>query len=198
MKIVFSRFLILLVVFFVSINAAFAFGDEDDEDEEFSKPKASVEGQVRYTTTNIWYQKPRKILILFHAGAMLPVGTKIILGDMNRKAVKFTDEHGTKFRIFTRKYYNLTGPAMAELLFSKKDPLAKGGKFHKFSKMEQKQIKRGQIKKGMSKQAVIMAYGPPPTHVNPSIEQNVWQLWKTRWNKLQVTFENGKVSRILD
>ena len=198
MKIVFSRFLILLVVFFVSINTAFAFGDEDDEDEEFSKPKASIEGQIRYTTTNIWYERPGKILILFHAGAMLPVGTKIILGDMNRKAVKFADESGTKFRIYTRKYYRLTGSKMAELLFSKKNPLAKGGKFHKFSKMEQKQINLGQIKKGMSKQAVIMAYGYPPTHVNPSIESDSWQLWKTRWNKLQVTFENGKVSRILD
>ena len=198
MKIVFSRFLILLVVFFVSINTAFAFGDEDDEDEEFSKPKASVEGQVRYTTTNIWYQKPGKILILFHAGAMLPVGTKITLGDMNRKALKFKDENGTRFRIFTRKYYNLTGPKMAKLLFSKKDPLAKGGQFQKFSKMEQKQIKLGRIKKGMSKQAVIMAYGYPPTHVNPSIESDTWQLWKTRWNKLRVTFEDGKVIRILD
>ncbi len=198
MKIVFSRFLILLVVFFVSINTAFAFGDEDDEDEEISKPKASVEEQTRYTTTNIWYQKPGKILILFHAGAMLPVGTKITLGDMNRKALKFKDENGTKFRIFTRKYYNLTGPKMAKLLFSKKDPLAKGGQFHKFSKMEQKQIKLGRIKKGMSKQAVIMAYGHPPTHVNPSIESDTWQLWKTRWNKLRVTFEDGKVIRILD
>lgn len=198
MKIVFSRFLILLVVFFVSINTAFAFDDEDDEDEEFSKPKARVEGQVRYTTTNIWYERPTKILILFHAGAMLPVGTKITLGDMNSKAVRFTDESDTNFRIYTRKYYNLTGPKMVELLFSKKNPLAKGGKFHKFSKMEQKQIKLGQIKKGMSKQAVIMAYGYPPTHVNPSIESDSWQLWKTRWNKLQVTFENGKVSRVLD
>ena len=196
MKIVLSRFLLLLFAFFVSANIAFAF--DDDEDEETPAAQPSLEGQVLYTQTNIWYQRPTKILILFHLGNILPVGTKITLGDMNSKALKFTSEDGTHFRIYSRKYYKLTGAEMAKLLFSNKNPMAKGGTFHKFSKMEQKQIKLGQIKKGMSKKAVIMAYGYPPTHANPNLEQDTWRLWKTRWDRLIITFQNDKVSNIKD
>jgi len=199
MKFAYSRFLLLLLTFFVSINVANAFEDEDEEESsESAAAKPSMEGKVVYTKTNIWYERPTKILILFHAGVMLPVGTKVTLGDMNSKALRFQREDGMQFRIYTRKYYNLTGPEMAKLLFSKENPMAKGGAFHKFSKMERKQIKLGQIKEGMSKQAVIMAYGYPPTHVNPSIESDSWQLWKTRWNRLIVNFKNGKVSSIQD
>ena len=195
MKMVFGRFLLLLFTFVVSLNVAHAF----DDDEEGSAKKSSVsEGQTLYTMTNIWYEKPMKILILFHAGAILPVGTKVTIEDMSSKAIVFTREDGMKFRIYTKKYYKLTGAEMARLLFSKKNPMAKGGKFHKFSKMERQQIKAGEIKKGMSKEAVIMAYGYPPTHVNPTIEQNTWQLWVTRWNKINVYFKDGKVSRIQD
>lgn len=185
MKILLSRFLLLLLVSFVSLNTTFASDDD-------------IEGQSLYTLTNIWYEKPQKILILFHAGAMLPVGTKVTIDDVSSKAIKFTDKNGQNFRIYTRKYYKLTGPEMAKLLFSKENPMAAGGPFQKFSKMEQEQIKLGKIKKGMGRQAVIMAYGYPPTHVNPSIEQDVWQLWKTRWNKLKVTFKDGKVSEVID
>ena len=194
MKMVFGRFLLLLFTFVVSLNIAHAF----DEDEEGSTTSSVKEGQALYTQTNIWYEKPMKILILFHAGAILPVGTKVTIEDMSSKALVFTREDGMKFRIYTRKYYNLTGEGMAKLLFGKKNPMAKGGKFHKFSKMERKQIKQGKIKKGMSREAVIMAYGYPPTHVNPDIKQDTWQLWVTRWNKINVYFEKGKVSRVQD
>ena len=54
------------------------------------------------------------------------------------------------------------------------------------------------IKKGMSREAAIMAYGYPPTHANPDIESNTWNLWKNRWDKMIVNFSNGKVSNIID
>ena len=199
MKIVLTKSLLLLFTFFVTLSVALAFDDDEEEEYGSSKPaKPSIEGQVMYTMTNLWYEKPMKILPLFHKGTILPVGTKVTLGDMNSKAIKFTREDGMEFRVYSRKYYKLTGPEMAERLFSKKNPMAKGGKFHKFSKMERQQIKLGQIKKGMSREAAIMAYGYPPTHANPDIESNTWNLWKNRWDKMIVTFSNGKVSHIKD
>jgi len=193
MKLIFSRFLLLLFTFVISLNIAHAFDDEEE-----GSASSAKEGQVLYTLTNIWYEKPRKILILFHAGAILPVGTKVTVTDMSSKALEFTREDGMEFRIYTRKYYQLTGEEMAKLLFGTKNPTAKGGKFHKFSKMERKQIKQGQLKKGMSREAAIMAYGYPPTHANPDIKNDTWKLWVTRWNKMNVYFEKGKISRIHD
>lgn len=199
MKIVFNKFLLLLFTFFVTFNVALAFDDDEEDEYGSSKPaKPSIEGQVMYTMTNLWYEKPMKILPLFHKGTILPVGTKVTLGDMNSKALKFTREDGMEFRVYTRKYYKLTGQEMAERLFSNKNPMAKGGKFHKFSKIERQQIKLGQLKKGMSREAALMAYGYPPTHANPDVNADTWNLWQSRWNRLIVNFKNGKISNIQD
>lgn len=198
MKIAFNRFILLLFTFFISFNIALAFDDEEEFGDSSKPKKPSIEGQALYTQTNIWYEKPMKIFPLFHRGAILPVGTKVTLGDMNNKALKFTREDGMEFRMYSRKYYNMTGPEMADLMFGKNNPMAKGGKFHKFSKMERQQIKLGVLKKGMSRKAAIMAYGYPPTHVNPNIESDTWQLWKSRWDKMIVNFQNGKISSIQD
>lgn len=185
MKTIFNRSVLVLFAFLLSFNSALASDDEE-----------SLEGKTLYSTINLWYERPTKLLPLFHAGVILPVGTKVTFGDMNRKAFKFKTEDGTQFRVYSRKYYKLTGPEMIKLMFSSKNPMEKGGKFHKFSKMEQKQIKLGQLKKGMSRKAAIMAYGYPPTHANPNLEADNWQLWKSRWKKMAVTFENDKISNI--
>lgn len=196
MKAVLSRFLLLVFTFLVSFNIALGF---DDEEEEFgsSSSKPSPQGQVVYSQTNIWYEKPMKVLPIFHKGVMIPAGTKVTLGDIGSSAFKFTREDGMQFRIYT-KYYRMSGQEMAELLFDKNNPMAKDGKFHKFNKMERQAIKQGKIVKGMSREAAIMAYGYPPRHVNPMLEADNWQLWKNRWDKMNIYFQNGKVSNIHD
>jgi hypothetical protein len=90
------------------------------------------------------------------------------------------------------------GDELAKLLFGPSNPTAKGGKFHSFSKMEREQIKLGQLKKGMSRDAALMAYGYPPTHKNPDVNANTWELWVNRWNRLIVTFKDNKISNIQD
>lgn len=192
MKITLSRILFLFFSFIVSVNTAFAF----EEDQGASS--ASTSGNALYTQTNIWYEKPMKIFPLFHKGVIIPVGTKVKIEDTSGKALEFSREDGMRFRIYTKKYYSMSGDEMAKLLFGANNPTAKGGKFHSFSKMEREQIKLGQIKKGMSREAVIMAYGYPPTHVNPSLQADTWQLWQNRWNRLIITFKDNKVSNIQD
>lgn len=184
MRIMLGRILILSLSFFISLNLAFA-----DEGE--------MEGQFVYTQTNLWYENPMKILALFHKGTMLPVGTKVKITDIGGSAIEFTREDGMEFRVYT-KYYKMDGDEFAKLLFNTNNPMTNGGKFQKFSKMEREQIKLGQIKKGMSRDAVIMSYCYPPRHKNPDINASTWQLWKNRWDRLVVTFANNKISYIQD
>ena len=197
MKITLSRFLLVLFAFFLSFNTAFA-GYFDEEDEETATAKPKPEGKPLYTMVNLWYERPTKILPLFHQGSMIPVGTKVYIGDTSKKAFYFKTEDGAEYRIYSWKYYKMPGEEMIKLFFDKKDPKAKGGVYQKFSKMERKQIDLGQLKKGMSRKAAVMAYGFPPTHANPSVKADTWNLWKNRWDKLIVTFDNGKISEIRD
>jgi len=46
-------------------------------------------------------------------------------------------------------------------------------------------IKTGSLCVGMSKAAVVVAYGYPPEHVTPSLDNDVWTYWMDRFRKKQ-------------
>ena len=49
-------------------------------------------------------------------------------------------------------------------------------------------IKTGTVEKGMSKQEVILAYGYPPPHRTPSINDNTWIYFDDVTKKKRVIF----------
>ena len=157
----------------------------------------SADGGALYTTVNLWYEKPQKIFPLFHKGTMIKVGTKVTVTNTSSKVLEF-EKGGVQFRIYSSKYYNMSGDEMAKQIFSSSNLMAKGGKFSKFNDKEQKAIKGGRLVVGMSRDAAIMAYGYPPTHVNPDINAERWELWQNRWNRLIVNFKDNKISSIQD
>jgi hypothetical protein len=80
--------------------------------------------------------------------------------------------------------------------FSEENPLGEGGPFQNISADEQTNIKKGKIAVGMSKAAVLMAYGYPPGHKTPSLEGDEWIYWKDRFVNEPVYFKDNKVSQI--
>ncbi len=184
MKLLFSKLLITLAAVFAINSAVFADGE--------------MEGKTAYTAVNIWYDHPMKIWSTnYHAGAMLPVGTKVTIDEVSRKAITFTEESGGTYRVLIKlKHNNVPAPQLAKRLFSTKNPMAKGGKYSKFTKKERNNIENGTIAIGMSKEAVIMAYGYPPTVRTHNIKQNSWTFWKNRWVTRVIRFKNNKVSNI--
>jgi len=54
-------------------------------------------------------------------------------------------------------------------------------------------IKRGRVVNGMSKKAVLVAYGYPPEHRTSSLESNTWIYWRNQFGTFRVCFdENDK------
>lgn len=152
-------------------------------------------GKRHYTQVNIWYERPMKILDTnYHKGAIIPVGTKVTILKTSGKAIVFTDKHGVKYRIIHKARHNKVAvPVTLERMFSRKNVMAKGGKFHRFTKEEQNNIRAGVVSVGMSREAVLMAYGYPPTIRTPSIKMGTWTYWRNRWVTEIVQFANGKV-----
>jgi len=70
--------------------------------------------------------------------------------------------------------------------------------FSKFTALERTQIDNGTVAIGMSKDAVIVAIGYPPITETPNLDGNTWVYWSGRYNKFNVHFKDGKVSRIQD
>ena len=164
--------------------------------EKYNSPVG--EGEY-YTTANIWYERPDKILSTnFHKGAIIPIGTKVIIDYYRGTKIKFTEvgTEATYTYLHAKKHSNLDLRQLFDRYFSKEDPMRPGGPFEKLSSLEKKNVKDGTLDVGMSKDAALMAYGYPPTHQTSSISNNVWTYWKARAGRFLVTFRDGKISNI--
>lgn len=164
-----------------------------------TEAKDEITGEAYYTTANIWYENASKIYSTnYHRGAILPVGTRVTIKKIRGDKIQFVDEEGQSFKIiFLKKHSNKRIDIWAyfDQYFSKKNPMRKGGPFQKFSKDEKDNIKMGEIAVGMSKAAVLMSYGYPPSHRTPSLESTKWIYWINRFVNRPVYFKDGKVSK---
>lgn len=153
-----------------------------------------------YTSANIWYKHRGKILsVNRHRGFILPVGTKVKIDAISGRAILFSDEQGAQYRlILARKYTDpeFTIEDLFRQYFTENNPMGKNGAFQKLNDQERGLVKSGKISVGMSKEAVLMAYGYPPSHVTPSTNGEVWKYWEHKFRAYLVFFRNNRVSEI--
>jgi hypothetical protein len=156
-------------------------------------------GQQYYTKVNIWYEKPEEISTTnYHKGAMLPVGSLVEIMGWEDEEIRFYDlKTGTKFRLVqVKKYMAITLDELFARYFSK-DSVLESAIYANLTPMEKENIRVGSLAVGMSRDAVIMAYGYPPTHRTATLEAATWTFWKSRFSDFQIRFDDkGKVSFI--
>jgi len=166
-----------------------------------SMAERSLEGKTLYLQCNVWFEQPMKIsAINFHKGSILRAGTKVKVEKMTSSRIEFvTLGNGLEYRIlFSKKYFPGTDiDEYAALYFGPDDPL-KGSDYAGFSSLEKKGVEEGAIKKGMSRKAVLMAYGYPPRHRTRSIDEDTWSYWNNRLFRMEVRFgKDGRVQQII-
>ncbi|MBU1054557.1 MAG: hypothetical protein KKC46_12135 [Proteobacteria bacterium] len=160
---------------------------------------AGFTGKTYYTKVNIWYEKPNRILSTnYHRGNILPIGTKAKIHSIKDRKIQFTPEgSGQLFTIINQKNTStISTDKLFNRYFSLKQINLSAGDYNKASVADIENIKKGIITMGMSKKAVIMAYGYPPTHKTPQLSSNAWRYWYARMHKVNVFFKNDKVFKI--
>ena len=70
------------------------------------------------------------------------------------------------------------------------------GDYYQATDDDRENIKNGTITPGMSKKAVLMAYGYPPTHKTPLLTSDIWYYWYSRPSKVIVYFKDDNVFQI--
>lgn len=160
---------------------------------------AKEPGEKCHTKVNMWYEKPEKIYSTnYHRGDMEPVGSQVEILKRKENEIQFRDiSTGIKFKLIRiKKYTNVTPDELFARYFSK-DSVLGGAGYLRFSQMEKEKIKTGELAVGMSKEAVIMAYGYPPTHRTQTLEQTTWTYWKGRLDNFEIKFDDkGQVTFI--
>ncbi len=161
---------------------------------EVAVPK-NLSGKV-YTQFNMWEEKGHIHATNYSVGRKIPVNTEVKIISMSSKNVVFEDTRfpGVKLSLDNvEKHTQMSTVELSAQYFG-------AGKVNvsKFSKDEQSFIKDfvGFYKKGISKEALIVARGYPPRHETPSLKYDTWRYWRNRWVSKNVNFENNKVKSL--
>lgn len=131
-------------------------------------------------------------------GIVIPVNTKVKFKDINAKQMSFTYNGSLVILRNIPKYSNTNMDQMVKRYFApKKVNLAK------FTKKERDAINKGgvmdsRVAVGMSKEAVLVSRGYPPSHATSSIKSDTWKFWEHKFNTILVQFKDNKVVKIIN
>jgi hypothetical protein len=158
-------------------------------------PSSVQIGSTYYTQVGMYYDKGRHRTTNYAVGIFLPVNTAVELMEFGSKNFFVTVEStGETIEVVNNpKHTNWTLDEAFDKLFAR-EPVS----LFKFNATERQNIAAGSIAKGMSKSAVIVARGYPPSHETPSLKRDQWKYWNTTWNTIIVSFKNDRVDGIQD
>ena len=156
--------------------------------------QSEYEGKSFHTSVNIWYDDGNVIKTTnYHVKEIIPVGTKVEIERVEGINIVFKIS-GTE-NSYTMVYiheYTIPFEEYLKRMFVTSNVLESSN----FTEQENFNINKGKIEPGMSKEAVLVAYGYPPDHKTPTLESNEWIYWITRTGMVTVTFENNVVVNV--
>jgi hypothetical protein len=152
-------------------------------------------GDTYYTQFSLFQEKNAYRTSNYRRGGLIPINTPVTLDSIDSKHIELTlKPSGQKLSIENvQKHTNEDiQQAFKKILGKRKVDLSQ------FSNEEQQNILGGQVKKGMSRQAVKAALGYPPQNSTPSLESNDWIYWSSRYDRFIVRFKNDRVDAIIN
>ncbi len=153
------------------------------------------EADLFYTKVGFYFEKGRHLTLNYRRGEHVPVGTPVTLVKKGRNAFIIQDQ-GTQTEIKIENQQKFSRVSIDSIfsryLSREKINLAS------FNPAFLDTIKVGKVAVGMTKAEVIASVGYPPGHQTPSLEEDNWKYWPSRYDTQLVTFTDGKVSSVLD
>ena len=150
-----------------------------------------------YTRYNLWYTNPEKMDTLnMLKGDILPFGTEVDITSATDREICFTAVGtGRKFRIkFSDEYRMMSAEDYLRELFSTKSESDLTVGIHPLTV---EKLKAGIVEKGMTRQEVELAFGPPCAFRTPSPRLDTWCYWTEYLVGKRIIFTRDVVSDIL-
>jgi len=151
-------------------------------------------GKIYYTKFSFHHEKGKHSATNYQRGTLLPINNQVIIKKVSKKVIAFTVSASNESLsvVNNPKHTHSDIDQIFDETFSEKRT-----DLSRFSAKEKQNIIDGKIEKGMSKAAVLAAMGNPPGNMEP-MNSNEWTFWKSKFDTMLVTFENGKISKIKD
>lgn len=145
-----------------------------------------------YTQVGMWADKGVKIYgTNYSRGEFIPVNSEITIKKIKSSTINIIYNQRSMVIVNTKFTQVGINTLLAKLLGEEKVDLSK------FSEKEQKNVLKGKLEIGMSKNAAILARGYPPAHKTPSLELNDWRYWLNRFNTNVYQFKDDKIYNII-
>lgn len=150
-----------------------------------------------YTRYNLWYTDPMKMDTLnMLKGEILPFGTEVVITSATDREICFTTVNDKReFRIkYTTDYRMMSAEDYMRELFSTENEadLTVG-----IRSLTIEKLKAGIVEKGMTRQEVELAFGPPCAFRTPSPTLYTWCFWTDFLVGKRIIFTRNVVSDIL-
>jgi outer membrane protein assembly factor BamE (lipoprotein component of BamABCDE complex) len=144
-----------------------------------------------YAQSNLQLQKGKLVPVNYRTGSMIPIGTVVKVLDKGKSAYECITDGGVEFTFLPHKQIRQPIDQVFKLFVSNEDPRPR---INKLSASDQALVKKGALERGMSRDAVLLSIGPPPSHKTPSLESSTWMYWKSKFATFKVIFgDDGKV-----
>ncbi len=191
---------LLRILAFLVVFSVLALGSQGCRHTRWTK-ELSADTQ-KYLACNVWIKDGKIWSTGYQVGGVIPAGSKVNNIKLGEKSgypvVGFTtvEDSQAYFAYFNPKHHpGITAQDYMDRLFTSKgfDEMTKG-----MTDKEIKAIKTGDVVLGMSSDAVLVSWGYPPETGTRSIDFGKWKFWESRFNTVEIRFDNDKVVEILD
>ena len=150
-----------------------------------------VAGQEYFLRSSLHFEDGEYVGTNYSRGVLVPINTPVKIDTIKSDSITL-HRIDTNDKLTVKNVDKYTLKSMAEyarLLFSDvQTPL------ERLPEDLAAEIRRGEMRKGMTKEQVLMARGYPPAHETPSIDGDRWVYWSSRFVKLTILFSNGRLS----
>jgi len=126
---------------------------------------------------------------------IIPVNTAVVV-DGEKKDIRIITQDAQKNTIYLE--FDETRMGMINEQYVRLITSPEPTNLDRLSTVDRKGIKEGKAHQGMSKEGVRIALGYPAVHGTPSLDDNTWRYWTSRWKSMLVEFDaSGKVVKII-
>ncbi|HEX2099444.1 MAG TPA: hypothetical protein VHF69_02205, partial [Candidatus Synoicihabitans sp.] len=163
-----------------------------DDDPSIAPPMVEIVTDGEYFTRYTLFQEGDEYSTTnYTRGSLVPINTpvKVVSIAKNKVTLKRLDT-GDKLTVENEEKYTRKNAAQfAQLMLSSEPTPLEQLPPHLASA-----IKSGTMRKGMTREQVLMARGYPPAHETPSLDSDRWVYWSSRFVRHTIVFFDGRLA----
>ncbi len=139
--------------------------------------------------------RTRLYAVNYQQAGLIPLCTPVVLLELETDRMRFrVEETGRTYEYLNHKAAAERFRTNLARFFGTDCPR---DELDQLGELDQRGIRQGKALPGMTRRGVFLAMGPPPRHVNPTLEADRWIYWRNRFNRIAVEFDvDGRVTGI--